>query len=66
MLKTCQISTAKASVYTYVFDVYAASNLSEILYSIIGAIDPSKTLPVALDVGTNNEDLLKDPLYVVR
>jgi malate dehydrogenase (oxaloacetate-decarboxylating) len=32
---------------------------------LIAGIDPSKTLSVTLDVGTNNKELLKDPLYVV-
>lgn len=35
------------------------------LYSLIGGIDPSKALSVTLDVGTDNEDLLSDKLYVV-
>ncbi|TDL25719.1 hypothetical protein BD410DRAFT_813441 [Rickenella mellea] len=34
------------------------------VYTLIGGIDPAKTISVTLDVGTNNEDLLKDPLYV--
>jgi malate dehydrogenase (oxaloacetate-decarboxylating) len=34
------------------------------IYTLIGGIDPSKALSVTLDVGTNNEDLLNDHLYV--
>ncbi|KII94215.1 hypothetical protein PLICRDRAFT_36462 [Plicaturopsis crispa FD-325 SS-3] len=34
------------------------------IYTLIGGMDPSKALPVTLDVGTNNEDLLSDELYV--
>ncbi|MGQ3891233.1 NAD-dependent malic enzyme [Legionella sp. CNM-4043-24] len=34
------------------------------VYSLCGGIDPSRTLPVFLDVGTNNTELLADPLYL--
>ncbi|KAF9492252.1 hypothetical protein BDN71DRAFT_1451813 [Pleurotus eryngii] len=34
------------------------------IYTLIGHIDPIKSLPVTLDVGTDNEDLLNDNLYV--
>jgi malate dehydrogenase (oxaloacetate-decarboxylating) len=34
------------------------------LYSLIAGIHPAKTLPVVLDVGTNNEDRLKAPEYL--
>ncbi len=34
------------------------------LYSAVGGIDPRTTLPVMLDVGTDNEALLSDPLYL--
>lgn len=34
------------------------------LYSAAGGIDRRRTLPVVLDVGTNNERLLADPLYL--
>ena len=34
------------------------------LYSACAGIHPGKTLPVVLDVGTNNEEKLKDPLYL--
>jgi malate dehydrogenase (oxaloacetate-decarboxylating) len=33
------------------------------LYSLCGGIDPAKTLPVLLDVGTDNEERLSDPRY---
>lgn len=34
------------------------------VYSLCGGINPSKTLPIHLDVGTNNETLLNDPFYL--
>jgi malate dehydrogenase (oxaloacetate-decarboxylating) len=34
------------------------------LYTLIGGVPPAETLPVILDVGTNNEQRLADPEYL--
>src|SRR5262249_16999072 len=34
------------------------------LYTLCGRIHPARTLPVMLDVGTDSQELLADPLYL--
>lgn len=35
-----------------------------VIYTLCAGIHPARTLPVVLDAGTNNEDLLNDDLYL--
>ncbi|WWD03664.1 hypothetical protein V865_001719 [Kwoniella europaea PYCC6329] len=40
------------------------SSAKAVIYTLAAGVDPAKALAVTLDVGTNNEDLLKDDLYI--
>lgn len=40
------------------------STAKSALYTLLAGIAPTKSLSVVLDVGTNNESLFRDPLYV--
>ena len=41
------------------------SQYADLHIRLVGGINPHMALPVVLDVGTNNEELLNDDLYVV-
>ncbi|OGT32199.1 MAG: NAD-dependent malic enzyme [Gammaproteobacteria bacterium RIFCSPHIGHO2_12_FULL_35_23] len=34
------------------------------VYTLCAGVNPHRVLPIQLDVGTNNEELLKDPMYL--
>ena len=44
---------------------YAYPSFACELSRLIGGLDPNRTISVVLDVGTNNEGLLNDPMYLV-
>ncbi|KAJ3572145.1 hypothetical protein NP233_g3272 [Leucocoprinus birnbaumii] len=42
----------------------AISTAKSVMYTLIGGLDPARSLSVMLDVGTDNEKLLNDKIYV--
>ncbi|KAF8324699.1 uncharacterized protein EI90DRAFT_3019455 [Cantharellus anzutake] len=45
-------------------EIELISTAKAAIYTLVGGVHPAKALPVVLDVGTDNEHLLNDPLYV--
>ncbi|EED85241.1 predicted protein [Postia placenta Mad-698-R] len=54
------IASAKAVIYAYVLHLL----IHTLFNSLIAGVNPSRTLSITLDVGTDNEELLNDRLYV--
>jgi malate dehydrogenase (oxaloacetate-decarboxylating) len=40
------------------------SSAKLMVYTLCGGINPNRVLPIQLDVGTNNQNLLNDPMYL--
>ena len=45
--------------------VHVINKQDKLASSSIGGVDPNETLSVVLDVGTDNQELLDDDLYIV-
>lgn len=58
------IDTNSAGIGDQGIGAILISSAKLVLYTTCAGVDPNKTLPVVLDVGTNNDRLLSDELYI--
>ena len=56
----CEVGTLYVSSMVHVIN-----KQDKLASSSIGGVDPNETLSVVLDVGTDNQELLDDDLYIV-
>lgn len=65
-------SLQKTDFQRQVCDLYVSPNYTvnlsdfSLLCRLLAGVNPARALAVTLDVGTDNDDLLNDRLYVVR
>ena len=64
-ISTCQTNLTRASgIGDQGVGAVLISVAKLALYTLCAGINPRRTLPVVLDVGTDNETLSNDPLYL--